>query len=181
MKDGEEVPLAPSAQRSDPLDWWVEPTKDMVTVGGRIDAVMERRIEEVIQSRRTRFMTKSDFLRAAVFWFMAEVVTPRMEDGRFTADIQLAAAATHRAQRIARISDATKFTEEAATAMRKLALQDALDDAAELWRDTWEAAEQQAGTFRTRAHKMLMGDESLTLVRRHAVARGVWFPTEEKD
>jgi len=173
---GEKVSLDPGRQISDPYDYYVDPPKDGVAVAGRVDRVYKQRISEIVQSGKLRYRTESDLLRAAIHFFFVEVLAPRM-DNRFQDEIRLLHAAVVTGQTLARVGDSLQFCKDTKTAVTKLVLQDAMEQAVEVYVLAVRAAEGSSEPFRSHALRALRSDPDLTLVRTKATA---WEKLEEE-
>ena len=159
------LPLEPDTALADPVDYYVEAPRDGVAASCRIDGATKSRIAEVVQSGRTRYKTESDVLRAAVHWFLVEKVGPWMDSGRFLADLRIQAFAIRRAQTEARIQDAARFVREVSSSLMALMLNDAVEQAAQVWTEAMDTLRVSDEPFRSRAEMALRRDPKLQAVR----------------
>ena len=163
--------LEPSKQLTDPNEFYVSPPQrgGGCPVAGRVEAAMKGRISHVVQLGHL-FTSESDFVRAAVHWFMEEKIAPKM-GGQFIADMKLASLQVHTAQLSARLQRATKFYEDNKRALLDLAAEEAWDQAVDLWNEIQYTIESMGEPFRSKAKRLFEADNQVRHIKRRADER----------
>jgi hypothetical protein len=162
------VPLSPSSQVSDAYNYAVPPPapKNSVPVSGRVDIATKSRISHIVASQKFLFKNESDLVRAAVHWFLDQVITNGM-DKRFQDDVKQASALIRQQQQILRANSARDFCAATRRTIESLMGEGNTEAAVQVYVDAENHAERWNEPMRTRTLEYLHGNIELAEVRRH--------------
>ncbi len=166
---GKTAAAGADAQVSDPTRYYtpLPPGTETVTMTGRVDKLVARRVDEIVASGRFKFKTRSDVVRASLDHYIHQVLAPRM-DRNFSLAIKQREDILHWAQRVAEVKSARQYSGKLISSLKSLLLEQCLDEAARVYsRAVWTLGRQEPA-FRDRVLGSLEADEVLDVVRERA-------------
>jgi hypothetical protein len=134
-----------SSMKADPYEESVPDigVGETVLVGVRMDARIVSVVDELIASRSTPFLTKSDFVRAATTWYLEERVLPDLP--RYTAALKQYFFQLAEARRLLRYTDTSKIVGMYVNGISRLVQAGEEDRAVDEYVKAWDGIAQSFG------------------------------------
>lgn len=169
--------LAPSDQVSDPYDFVVPPPAGKsAPVSSRVDIEMKGRISALLARQIFRYRNESDFVRAAIHFFMDEKIAPRM-DKNWQSDLQRTVLEVESQQQIARNQDALKFCQDTRRNLMTCLDNEALDAAITIFENAIAHAERHStAVFRRKVLDYLQNNIEFEKIRLEILRRQIDSP-----